>query len=187
VLAAALRLSVARVAVIPSISMRHALLIALVVMACGTEDPGPTGTDPCVDRTTAAQAHVHDDGGGTYAGASCIDANCHRTGALGPNAPAYLVAGTVFKVDGVTPQAGVTVRMIPLEGGAKTTMVTDSAGNFLLPITAPSPLPAIPDVTACPNTRAMLESIPNPDYANCNERSCHSTTGPGPGPITLAD
>jgi hypothetical protein len=166
--------------------MRRAWIL-IFAFACD-DDPVDNGrpNHPCVARTTAAPAHMHADGRGTYAGESCIESGCHRAGALGPLAKAYLVGGTLYKEDLVTPQAGATVRLFSERGGAPTVMVTDTAGNFLLAATAPNPLPASPDVTACPNVIRMIEYINN-DYANCSEASCHARTGPGPGPIYLAD
>ena len=116
-----------------------------------------------------------------------MDGGCHMAGDLGPNAPAYLIAGTVFKSDGVTPQAGATVRLIPFDGSTPVKITTDAEGNFYLEAGGGvNPFPAIPDVSACPNTETMIEGALDPSYGNCNANGCHELGGGiGPGSITL--
>jgi hypothetical protein len=170
------------------VTMRRAWILIVGIWACSDDGApaNPRPNHPCVDRTTPMAAHMHLDGRGTYGGDSCIESMCHLPGATGPMAKAYRAAGTIYKEDFVTPQAGATVRFFPEAGGAPTVMVTDTAGNFHLLATAPNPLPSSPDVTACPNVIRMIEYISD-DYASCATRSCHARTGPGPGPIYLAD
>src|SRR4051794_32517408 len=84
--------------------MRHLVLLAVLVGACGGDD------DDCVDRSSADPGYMHKDGQGTYAGQSCLESNCHLDGHLGAQAPAFAVGGTVFQADRTTPQAGASVR-----------------------------------------------------------------------------
>lgn len=151
------------------------------VLGCGSD-----GDPACEDRGSAQPPYAHEDGQGTYAGAPCLDSGCHLAGALGPQAPAYSVAGTVFKRNGTDPQAGAIVLLEPLSGGGNPTrMVTDAAGNFFLMAGATNPFPSIPVVTACPNREEMLEGALDPSYGNCNAAGCHQPAGAGPGPIVL--
>jgi hypothetical protein len=154
------------------------LALVLVLAACGSEgDDEPT----CADRGTAALAYEHVDGNGTYAGTACVVAGCHLEGSPGP---AFHAAGTVMHRDRVTPQDGVTVRFrSQTTGGILTSAITDTAGNFFIRATEPSPFPGIPEVTACPDTEAMVGGTPNADYASCAAQTCHDRTGRGP--ITL--
>jgi len=157
------------------------------VFACGSDDPG--ADSDCLPRTSGIEPeHAHLDGMGTYAGASCLESGCHLSGAVGADSPAYLAAGTIFKADGVTPQAGATMRLVPLNNGAPAVAVTDASGNFFILAGTTNPFPAIPEVTACPNVDRMLEGAFDPSYGNCNVEGCHSLQpGPGPGPIVLND
>ncbi len=157
-------------------------VLALGLAACGSD-----GDDNCVDTKSGAIAHQHDDGEGSHAGRSCIEAQCHLAGALGPQAPAYHAAGTVYKPDKVTPAVGATVRFTPLSSAATATeVVTDSEGNFFVLASAPTPFPSIPEVTACPDVNTMIEGALDPSYGSCATASCHSL-GAGRGPIFLGD
>jgi hypothetical protein len=158
------------------------LVFVLALAACGSD-----GDPDCVDSKSAPQGHQHDDGEGSHAGRSCIEGGCHLAGDLGPQAPAYHAAGTVFKADKVTPAAGVTVKFTPLSSAATaTTVVTDEDGNFFVLASAPSPFPSIPEVTACPDVNTMIEGALDPSYGSCATQSCHSL-GAGRGPIFLGD
>jgi hypothetical protein len=168
---------------ISSIAMRAILLAGVVAIGCGEE-----GDPDCVSRGSPEPAHMHDDGEGSHQGRSCMDSGCHRSGDLGPNAPAYVFAGTVFKPDEVTPQAGVTVRLTPFDNSAPITVVTDVEGNFYLEAGpgVTNPFPSIPDVSACPNTETMIEGALDPSYGNCNANGCHELGGGiGPGAIVI--
>ena len=161
--------------------MRH-VMMAMLLVACGTDDPGAPA-DCVVRKTSVEPVHQHEDGGGSYAGVGCIESQCHLGGALGPQAPAYLAAGTIFKLDGITPQGGVTVRLTPLTGGTAATSITDDGGNFVIAANVPNPFPAIPEVTACPKVERMLEGAFDASYGNCHASGCHS----GARPITLRE
>ena len=162
--------------------MRALLVAGIVALGCGGSD----GDANCIERGTPAPAHQHDDGEGSHQGRSCMDGGCHQAGDLGPNAPAYVIAGTVFKSDAATGHAGATVRLTPFDNSAPITIVTDEEGNFYLEASASlNPFPAIPDVSACPNTETMIEGALDPSYGNCNASGCHQLGGGGAGSITL--
>jgi len=161
--------------------MRHAALV-LALAACGNDD------DPnCVDTRTALTGYEHEDGLGSHAGRSCIEGGCHLAGDLGPQAPAYHAAGTIYKADTVTPATGITVRFIPLTTAAtRTEVVTDQDGNFFVLASAPTPFPSIPEVTGCPDVNTRIEGALDPSYGSCATQSCHSA-GAGRGPIFLGE
>jgi hypothetical protein len=180
---------------------RHMVLLsALFVGACtvgevplpgsGTDggpkmDSGPTA---CVNREPSpAPAHTHTAAGlGTAAGQGCVAVGCHGTPA-GAGAPPFFSAGTVYKPDKTTPQAGVTVRLMPEAGGNGLTSVTDTAGNFYFPSTAPNPMPALTSATACPTTASMQQHLTTVQDANCNSASCHQQPGGAYGGMKMAD
>ena len=159
--------------------MRHAVFV-LALAGCGAD-----GDAACIDQKSALVGHEHDDGLGSHAGRSCLEGGCHLAGDLGPQAPAYHAAGTVYKPDLVTPAAGVTVRFSPLIAGVTAAeTVTDADGNFFILATAPNPFPSIPEVNACPDVHKMIEGALDPSYGSCATASCHSV-GAGRGPIFI--
>ena len=158
------------------------LLVGVVIASCGSD-----GDPDCVDQKSASPAYQHEDGEGSHASRSCIESGCHLAGDLGPAAPAYHAAGTIFKVDKVTPAVGVTVRFTPLSADATAAeAVTDDEGNFFILASKPTPFPSIPDVTGCPDVNTMIEGALDPSYGSCAVQGCHST-GAGRGPIFLGD
>jgi hypothetical protein len=162
--------------------MRRCLFVLSLAMGCGgDEDPN------CADSRSPPAGHQHTDGEGSHAGRSCLEQGCHLQGALGPQAPAYHAAGTVFKPDLVTPAPGVIVRFSPLSADAtRTEVVTDADGNFYILASEPSPFPGIPEITACPHVNTMIEGALDPSYGSCATASCHSV-GAGRGPIYIGD
>jgi hypothetical protein len=112
-------------------------------------DAAPGGA-VCVDRLADPQLepHQHDGGLGTHAGENCVSAACHGEGGTGPR---FQFAGTVYKADRITPNAGVTVRVAGMGGMPP---ISDSAGNFSS--TSPITFPTMTDVTACPTVTPML-------------------------------
>ena len=154
-------------------------------------DGGNNGTDGsssalCVNRaTTPVAAHVHGAGagGGTKAGEGCIVAGCHLAGGDGPT---FVIAGTLYKPDGVTPSAGATIHVTADAGGAKAIAVTDDAGNFSS-TQAINPFPGVALASTCPTTdRSMAGKIAGPNDGNCNGgNACHQV--PGGLPMVLAD
>jgi hypothetical protein len=156
----------------------------------GGTDSGNGGGDGaaalCADRTTPVASHIHNDGGGTNAGQGCVAAGCHLNGNTGPGAPAFVMAGTLYKPDGVTPSGGVTIRLSPDAGGAKAIAVTDDAGNFSS-AQAINPFPGKTLASGCPTAdRAMSGGIVNASNGNCNGgTACHQV--PGGLPMVLAD
>ena len=159
--------------------MRRVVGLAVALAACsgGDSEPEPT----CADRIAADPAYQHVDGNGSYAGTGCVVAGCHQAGSPGP---AFHAAGTVLHRDRTTPQDGITVRF-----RSKTTddiitqAITDNEGNFLILATEPSPFPAIPEVTACPDSEEMFGGVVDESYGSCAAQSCHDRNGHGP--ITL--
>lgn len=161
----------------------NVLVGAVLALGCGSD-----GDENCADRGTPVPGYEHKDGEGAHVGRPCVESGCHLLADLGPQAPAYAIAGTVFKSDQTTPQTGITVRLTPLASGVEpVTLQTDADGNFYLELTtATNPFPAIPEVSACPNTETMLEGALDPSYGNCNANGCHELGGGiGPGSITL--
>jgi hypothetical protein len=100
----------------------------------------------------------------------------------GAGTTAFIAGGTVVTPDG-QPQAGITVRLRPLDNSLPPTLlVTDTAGTFFLRVGMTNPFPATPEATACPKVARMLEAPP--DSGNCNGTDCHIASGHA-GPIVL--
>jgi hypothetical protein len=141
-------------------------------------DAAPTGNG-CVDRVTAGDPHIHGTaaGGGTHAGDDCM--TCHAKGAAGPApGPQFQFGGTLYKADGVTPNAGVTIRIKPAGGGTPVPLVTDTAGNFSAAAgTIPAAFPATVDVTVCPTVTAMGGQLVANGGGACNSGGCHAKGG----------
>jgi hypothetical protein len=143
-----------------------AILASLALAGCDVGVFGPDGasggddTTMCANRGTPGTAYTHSAGagGGTNAGMSCIEANCHSKAALGPNAPPWQFAGTLYQADGTTPNAGAIIRVMAGGGVAKAT--TDTAGNFYVPdLTLMTPFPSNTQATACPTLTNMTGSL----------------------------
>jgi len=135
-----------------------------------------------VGRVTPANAHIHTLGGATNAGQDCMT-GCHGAGGTGP---LFLMAGTLYKPDGVTPSAGAEIRLTPGAGGNPVIAKTDDAGNFSSS-SLTNPFPASTLASACPTTdRPMVGAITSAATANCNGgAACHQV--PGGLPMVLAD
>ena len=155
-----------------------AILASLALAACDVGVFGPDGasggddTTKCVDRASPPTAYTHTAGagGGTNAGMSCIEANCHSKAAPGPNAPPWQYAGTLYQADGTTPNAGAIIRIMAGGSVAKTT--TDMAGNFYFPDMAlATPFPANTQATACPTLMPMSGTLA------AGQGSCNGGTG----------
>src|SRR5262245_11568200 len=125
--------------------MRIALPLSLLLTACTVGEVGTanntmgdagngSNANACVDRITPPNAaHIHTAavavaGKPSNAGENCIKAGCHLNNSLGPNAPGYQFAGTVYAAGTTNPQAGATVRI--KSGAMVLTALTDDAGNF---------------------------------------------------------
>jgi hypothetical protein len=161
--------------------MRIAVLVlGLLAAGCSVGEFGPDATSSaaCVDRVTPPiAAHIHTDDNTTHAGRGCVTAACHLVGATGAAAPAYQFGGTVYKLDGTTPSAGVTIR-IRAPSGMVATGVTDDAGNFRIPAGAlPDPFPAVVNATACPTVASMVATL-SQGGGDCNNASCHGGATP---------
>jgi hypothetical protein len=153
----------------------------------GGDGGGADAMTGCVNRSATPPApHTHLDGvTGTGAGKGCVSAACHLAGLTGTNAPAFFAGGTVYKPDKTTGQAGATVRLNPMAGGAGLTAITDTAGNFYWPMGVANPMPATTSATACPADVPMIQQISNATDANCNSASCHQQPGGVRGGITF--
>jgi hypothetical protein len=189
--------------------MRIAVLLsALLFVGCtvgdvGTTSNNNTGTDAgtadsapisnangCVPKGVAADAHMHQAGGTSNKGLSCVAAGCHLNGSLGTGAdgtvaPAYQFAGTVYKPDGVTPYAGAIIPIYPNGGGAQVNLTADAEGNFYIGAGGvPMAFPATTAATVCPNITKMITQLMNTTAAtgaDCN--FCHKTSGTAGGVI----
>lgn len=174
--------------------LRTALLLSsLFAAACtvgelpknngGTTDAGngsnmidAAAGNGCSDRDPApAAAYVHSAGagGGTHAGDACMP--CHAQGGTGPQ---FQIAGTVYKADGTTANAGVWVRLKPAAGGTGGAAITDTAGNFRLSAgTVPMAFPALTETSVCPTVTPMSGQLAANGGGNCNASGCHLRGG----------
>jgi hypothetical protein len=134
----------------------------------------------CVDRAgTPGAAHQHSGVtvNPTHAGEGCLDVGCH-----GPAQPGgeYAAAGTVYKQDGTTPNAGAVVRI--KSGSMELKAVASDAGTFFFPPTQQIAYPTITDVSACPSSSTMTTKLVATGGPNCSQQGCHTANG-GQGPI----
>ena len=145
----------------------------------------------CVPRLTPANTpHTHSAGATTHAGENCLAAGCHLATNVGVGAPGFQFGGTLYGIDGSTPNAGATVQFTSMGGVTKAT-TTDSAGNFYLNAgQLPQAFPAKTAVTVCttgsttgPAPTPMTTPLANTDGA-CARSGCH-TPGTGQGAIKL--
>jgi hypothetical protein len=162
------------------------ILASLALAACDVGVFGPDGAmsggddTVCANRAaTPVTAHVHTaaGGGGTNAGNSCIEVNCHSSAlGLGPNAPPYQFGGTLYNADGTTPNAGAIVRVNA--GGTIAMATTDTAGNFFIPdLMLATPFPSQTSATACPSLIHMVGTL-QAGQGSCNggaAGACHDT------------
>jgi hypothetical protein len=176
----------------------HSLALIAYIAGCSVgEVGGPGGPGPgpgpdgggsqqlaCVDRAASvAPAHVHDDTLNSHQGEGCVVANCHGT-PQGPGAPPFTFAGTAFKLDGTTPNAGATIRIYTNSNPTQPIqMQADADGNFYTG-GGINPFPAHADMTACPNTMAMSGSLASATDGSCSSTACH---GGATGKIILPD
>jgi hypothetical protein len=145
----------------------------------------------CVDRSaTPGVAHIHSAGNTTNAGQGCVAALCHLANNVGPGAPGFQFAGTLYKPDGTTPNAGANIKITAADGVTTKSTVADDAGNFyILAGSLPQAFPAHASATACPNLTPMSDPLTQNSApaigGNCN--GCHGNpaTG-GTGVLTLS-
>jgi hypothetical protein len=146
----------------------------------GMTDAPPQGNG-CIDRSaTPGVPHLHLAGGTSNAGQGCINTGCHDPQALGQNAPGWQFAGTLYKADGVTPNAGASIKIIAADGVTSKSAVADTDGNFYIAQGGlPGAFPAQAAVTACPTITNMSTKLQNNSTpakgGNCN--GCHVTGG----------
>ena len=172
--------------------MRFALLLSsLAFAACTVGEVDDTGSgsstggpDPaaCVDRLATPDAiTMHSApvvaGNPSNAGQNCVQSKCHLNSDLGAGAPGFQFAGTVFKMNTTTPDAGVVVKLIS-NGMVVAQRYTDQGGNFYIPAgTLMGAFTANTSVSACPKVTKMVGALVggsgNPGANNCN--FCHTT------------
>jgi hypothetical protein len=133
----------------------------------------------CADRQAVNPAYKHIGALDTKAGQGCVAVGCHLPGQTGAGAPSFTAAGTIYKADKVTPNAGALVRI--KSGGNVLKAVADDAGNFSFQLAIT--YPATTEGTACPDLTPMVGQITTgPGVGgNCNSSGCHgagSTQGP---------
>ena len=154
----------------------------------GTDTPVGNG---CVDR--AAQPgvpHIHTVGGTSNPGQACINTACHDPQNLGTGAPGFQFAGTLFKPDGTTPNAGGNIKILGADGVTSKIAVADTDGNFYIAQgSIPQAFPATATVTACPTLTNMSTKLTNNSTpgkgGNCN--GCHNGgAAPATSVLTLA-
>lgn len=159
----------------------------------GIDAPGQDAVaSACIDRSpTPGVAHIHTAGQTDNGGQGCVAGLCHLATNLGPQAPAWQFAGTLYKPDGVTPNAGAIVKVTAAGGVNSKTAVTDLGGNFYIPAgQLPNAFPATVLVTACPTLTNMTDTLTNVSTpaigGDCN--GCHNNQALPGGytPITLA-
>jgi hypothetical protein len=149
-----------------------------------------TGDDTkCVDRNPSpALLHTHAApvvaGNPSNQGQGCVAANCHAT-PVGAGASEYQFAGTLYKTDGSTAQAGATIRIKSMSGTI-VSAVTDTGGNFYFPANSlADPIGAQTQATVCPQLTPMQSSL-QAGGGNCNGGgTCHGQGGQQP--LTLSD
>jgi hypothetical protein len=177
--------------------MRFALLLSSLAFAACTvgeiDDPGTgsntmMGVDPaaCVDRLASPDvATVHpatvavSPTNTSNAGENCIKAGCHLNNNLGPNAPGFQFAGTVFKMGTTQPDAGAVVKLIS-NGMVVAQKYTDQGGNFYIPAgTLMGSFTANTSVSACPTAQKMVTSLVGGSGSGGGTNSCNlcHTTG----------
>jgi hypothetical protein len=144
------------------------------------------GVDPnvCVDRLASPDAAtVHpvgirvSDANTSNAGENCIKAGCHLNNSLGPNAPGYQFAGTVYKMGTTQPDPGAVVRIFS-NGMLVSSTYTDQAGNFhIMAGTLSGSFTASTLVSGCPTVTKMTTPLVGGSGGgganSCN--SCHTT------------
>lgn len=138
----------------------------------GGSNPGSGSGSNCVPLSANLPTAHHN------AGQTCMTAGCHLTGNTGAGAPAYAVAGTLYRdPQGTNPYAGATITVTV--AGTKHTAVTASDGNFYiesaLMTTPPSAAnQGTTNASACPSTNAMSGALVD-NGGNCN--NCHKSGG----------
>lgn len=188
--------------------MRIALLTTVLLTACtvgeiGTSnnnktDGGTPGTDGtvtgddftvCKDKLTPPDpAHIHTTGGTSNKGLNCIVAGCHLNNNLGPGAPGYQFAGTVYQAGNPTaPAAGAMVRI--KSGTNILSAYADADGNFHFAAGSLSgTFTANTNVSGCPAVTPMVGSLTGGGGGGAGANSCnlcHAQTGGTTTPITL--
>ncbi|MCW5801351.1 MAG: hypothetical protein KIT31_02985 [Deltaproteobacteria bacterium] len=108
---------------------------------------------------------------------------CHLAG--GGGGPSFVFAGTLYKNDGVTPNAGANIRVVPNGGGPALTSPTDTAGNFYIQV-GQNAFPATTDASGCPSITPMVGKLNTASDGNCNSSGCHANPGGAAGPIKLS-
>jgi hypothetical protein len=157
----------------------------------GMQQDAPVQGNGCIDRSaTPGIPHIHSAGGTSNAGQGCMNANCHDPQALGAGAPGWQFAGTLYQPDGITPNAGASIKIIAADGLTTKSAVTDTDGNFFIAQgSLPGAFPAQAAATACPTLTNMSDKLQNNSTpakgGNCN--GCHNGgLAPATAVLTLA-
>jgi hypothetical protein len=175
---------------------RTVVILSFLLAACdvGSIEQGSTGADgggsgsgsncETIDTANAPDGHHTDQTPITQAQAmeGCMsNAGCHNEAkGLGPDAPAYTYAGTLFKdTAGTQPLAGAAI-FVKL-GTTEKKVITANNGNFwfvggvagLEPPT--NAAPATTRASACPPPDAAMVGQVVQGGGDCN--SCHKTVG----------
>lgn len=138
----------------------------------GGSNVGSGSGSNCINVSANLPAAHHN------AGQTCMTAGCHLSGNTGAGAPAYAVAGTLYRdPQGTNPYAGATITVTV--GGTKHTAVTASDGNFyittaLMPTPPSNAMTGTTNASACPSTNAMSGALVD-NGGNCN--NCHKSGG----------
>jgi len=129
-----------------------AVLVALAHIGCGDGSPASPSSTP--SSTTSRSSH--------NAGRDCI--GCHS----------FTVAGTVYKTDGITPNAGAAIRLTTAAAGGGTvvsSLTADASGNFYTSAAVSFGTGLYTGVAnAAGSTRLMTGTI---THGSCNR--CHTS------------
>lgn len=166
--------------------LRIAVISSLILAACdvgeipGTgPDGGGGGSDSGSNNVVCETINATPPDGNHNPGLGCrSNAGCHNAGTgLGPNAPEWAYAGTIYKDQaGTMPYAGATI-FVTL-GGTTQKAISATNGNFWIEAALlPGPSAAMTGTTkasACPDTMPMA-TILSAGGGDCN--NCHRSSG----------
>ena len=153
----------------------------------GTDGSGSAGPDfnACMDKLDPA--HLHITGGTSNKGLNCIVAGCHLNNNLGPGAPGYQFAGTVYKTGTTNPYPGAVIRI--KSGTNIQTTYADADGNFHFQAgTLQGTFNANTNVSGCPTITSMGGALVGGGGGGAGANSCnlcHAQTGGTTTPIQL--
>jgi hypothetical protein len=139
---------------------------------------GSGGGSSFQDPFAGAPAYASQTGQSSHnPGQSCMQGGCH-----GGEAPSFLIGGTIYAdYKGMTPAAGVEVRIVDSAGHAASTH-TGPNGNFHIPSGSANGVtfPAIVGARSGTTTRPMITTLTS-SMGSCGQTHCHV---PGGGPVS---